>query len=343
VVLVILAVLFMYYTAFDPIKENQTTVSQQTNEHSLYAGISAEIVKWMAVEEGDDEAKLPDVKKLENNFVVASPMLDYDLMTYDNAVLLGGQQNLEVEVLDIGLVEETESVVDEVEEEPEPEPEPIVYEYKYEYVGYISPTNLNVREEPNTESDVLGTLGFNSEVKYSYYENDTSNEWGVIKYDGKEAFIYLKYIADSAVEYKSMAVSGDKRKSYMDWTAITSKTSKQYKLQANYATTASNGVRTVNGRYCIALGSYYTHDVGRYVDVVLENGTILPCIIGDCKRDRDTINNCSLGIDGGVAEFIVSTSALSSTVRKYGDVSYSYDSWMSNAVEIRIYDKNIFD
>ena len=99
----------------------------------------------------------------------------------------------------------------------------------------------------------------------------------------------------------------------------------------------------VNGRYCIALGSYYTHSVGQYVDLVLENGNIIPAIIGDCKRDIDTVNGCSMGVDGGVAEFVVDTDVLSSRVKQMGDVSYTSDAWMSNVVEIRIYNKNVFD
>ena len=212
--------------------------------------------------------------------------------------------------------------------------------YEYENTGYAT-TTLNIRKEPTKSSEKLGSFEFNEKICYSYLDNDSENGWGAIEYDDSIAYVSLKYISDDKANYKELGVDGDKRKSYMDWTCITSKSSPQYKIQHNYAYTDSNGVRAVDGRYCIALGSYYTHDVGRWVDLVLEDGSIIKCIIGDCKADCDTVNNHSMGIDGGVAEFIVETSALPKRARQMGDVSYSTDGWLQNVVSIRIYDKNI--
>lgn len=226
-----------------------------------------------------------------------------------------------------------------VEEDIEEEP---VIVYNYENTGYAT-TTLNIRKEPKKSSEKLGSFEFNEKICYSYLDNDSENGWGAIEYGDSIAYVSLKYISDEQANYKELGVDGDKRKSYMDWTCITSKSSPQYKIQHNYAYTDSNGVRAVDGRYCIALGSYYTHDVGRWVDLVLEDGSIIECIIGDCKADRDTVNNHSMGIDGGVAEFIVETSALPKRARQMGDVSYSTDGWLQNVVSIRIYDKNILE
>ena len=136
--------------------------------------------------------------------------------------------------------------------------------------------------------------------------------------------------------YKEYSISNDKRKSYMDYTCITSKSSPQYKLQQK-AYTDSNGVRAVDGRYCIAIGSYYTKTIGTYIDLVLENGTVIPCIIGDHKQDIHTVDNHKIGLDGGFAEFIVDTDKLNSDSRLHGDVSYSTDGWLSNVESIRLY------
>lgn len=38
----------------------------------------------------------------------------------------------------------------------------------------------------------------------------------------------------------------------------------------------------------IATGSGVSHDIGRYIDIVLENGTVIPCVIGDAKDDAHT-------------------------------------------------------
>ena len=77
-------------------------------------------------------------------------------------------------------------------------------------------------------------------------------------------------------------------KSYMPYTAITSKNSNQYKLQHTEAYTGEHGIRQVDGRYCIALGSYFGKEIGTYYDLVLENGTVIPCILADRKADIHT-------------------------------------------------------
>ena len=76
-------------------------------------------------------------------------------------------------------------------------------------------------------------------------------------------------------------------KTYEPYTTITSVNSWQYKLQQK-AYTNEDGFRMINGRYMIATGSGVSHDIGRYIDIVLENGTVIPCVIGDAKDDAHT-------------------------------------------------------
>lgn len=232
----------------------------------------------------------------------------------------------------VDMNEESEEPVDIVEMNKPPV-------YNYEYTGYINTKSLRVRSLPSTDGEEIGYLVWNDQVNYSIYNDD----WVVINYENRVSYISKQYISDTRLEYNEKGVEGDMRKSYMDYTCITDTTSAQWVLQHNYAYTESNGVRAVNGRYCIALGSYYTHMVGQYVDLILENGIVIPCIIGDQKKDEDTINGCRLGVDGGVAEFVVETSALNSKVTQTGDVSYSSNEWLSNVVLIRVYDTNIFN
>ena len=210
----------------------------------------------------------------------------------------------------------------------------------YNNIGYVDVQALNIRNEPNENSDILGVLLFNEEITYSIYNDN----WVAIEYNNSIAYIYKRYISDEiSVDYITKNVVNDVRKSYMDYTCITSKSSDQYKLQ-QIAYTEENGIRAVNGRYCIALGQYYTHNVGQYVDLVLENGVVIPCIIGDCKANVDTDPELhAVGNDGGVAEFIVETDQLADDVTRMGDVSFSDDDWSSNVKEIRIYCENIFD
>lgn len=79
----------------------------------------------------------------------------------------------------------------------------------------------------------------------------------------------------------------DGAKTHESYTAITSKTSLQYKLQQK-AETDQDGFRKVDGRYMIAVGTGVSSDVGRYIDLVLEDDTVIPCVIGDIKADVHT-------------------------------------------------------
>lgn len=134
-------------------------------------------------------------------------------------------------------------------------------------------------------------------------------------------------------------------KSYMDYRTITDETSLQYKLQNEYAyTDKESGIRMVGDRYCIALGSYFTTDIGQYVDLILGNGTIIPCILADQKDDAHTDDMNAVTVDSGcVSEFVVDSNVLPDMVRLYGDVSRYDESWEARVTQVQVYDKNIFD
>lgn len=222
---------------------------------------------------------------------------------------------------------------EETKEEEESVKEPTV-EYELSNVGYVNVSGLRVRENPDINSNVVEYLSWGDKIEYSEYDD----EWLVIKVNDNYSYVSKKYISDTLPNYKSKRVVGDTRKSYMDFKMITSTSSPQYKLQHKYAYTDDTGIRMVDGRYCVALGSYYTHKIGQYVDLVLENGTIIPCIIGDQKDDRDTNASHTIAHDGSATEFIVETKALSGKTRRMGDIGYAQSDWLSNVVEVRIYD-----
>lgn len=146
-------------------------------------------------------------------------------------------------------------------------------------------------------------------------------------------------------DYKIFSVPGNSGfKSYMPYTAITSKNSPQYKLQHQYAYTGNYGIRQVNGRYCIALGTYYSKQIGTEIDLILKNGVVIPCILSDLKADRDTDSSNKVTLHNGcVAEFIVDRSSLYRMAKRMGDISYCSDDWNSPVKKIRVYDRNIFN
>ena len=62
-------------------------------------------------------------------------------------------------------------------------------------LGYVKGDNLNVRKEPNTDSEILDVISFNKKIKYSNYNKD----WLKIKYNKKIAYVYKKYISKKEI------------------------------------------------------------------------------------------------------------------------------------------------
>lgn len=138
-------------------------------------------------------------------------------------------------------------------------------------------------------------------------------------------------------------------KSYMPYTAITSQSSPQYILQNQYAYTGEFGIRKVEDRFCIAIGQLSNARVGTYVDLILENEIVIPCIVGDFKANVHTdSSNMVTGHNGCVSEFIVEKEKLPYVVRNNdntgtGNMSHCKEEWNSPVKTIKVYEKNIFD
>lgn len=133
-------------------------------------------------------------------------------------------------------------------------------------------------------------------------------------------------------------------KSYMDYRTITDISSRQYMLQAYYAKTGDYGIRMVGDRYCVALGSYFISEIGQYFDIILENGTVIPCIMADQKDDVDTDESNAITVHNGcMSEFVVDVDMLDENAKIHGDMSYCTDEWNSQISEIKIYNNNVFD
>lgn len=110
-------------------------------------------------------------------------------------------------------------------------------------------------------------------------------------------------------------------KTYMDYRKITDKTSKQWNLQ-QLATTNEKGFRVFNGRYLVAVGTYYATEVGKELKITLDNGFVFYVMVGDIKMDIHTdANNQYIPINGNIVEFIVDTNKLDPMTKKLGDVS----------------------
>lgn len=129
------------------------------------------------------------------------------------------------------------------------------------------------------------------------------------------------------------------QKTYMDYRTITSTGTYEYKLQNTAAYTNDDGIRMINGRYCIAVGTAFGTRIGQYIDLVLENGTVIHCIMGDTKSDEHTDSEHVFTVASGCcSEFIVETEKLNG-VAKSGDVSNAHPEWKSAVSKVMVYNK----
>lgn len=134
---------------------------------------------------------------------------------------------------------------------------------------------------------------------------------------------------------------------YMDWKAITDKSSDQWKLQnSGLVSTDENGIRyclDAQGRkyYLVALAERYGTTIGSAYKITLDNGTIFRVMLGDCKAPADTPN--SYGRDCynfitkssaiNIVEFIVDTTSLPQKVSNWGTLS-AIEEFNGNIVDI---------
>ena len=209
---------------------------------------------------------------------------------------------------------------------------------KNKYSTGWATTSVNVRKSPSTKSKILDTYSFNDKVHYTDYDEN----WIEIKYKDSIAYMYKDYVSKTKRAYKEFDVPANSGfKSFMDYRCITATRSKQYQLQHSVAYTGNYGIRQIDGRYCVAIGSYFTTEIGTYFDLVLANGTVISCILGDAKADQDTdSSNIITEHNGCLSEFMVDTPSLYSEAKRMGNISYCDEKWNRPVVKIRVYEED---
>ncbi len=211
-------------------------------------------------------------------------------------------------------------------------------ENKIEFsIYYITAKCLNIRNNPDKDSDIVGKLLFGQTVNAH-----PKGEWAELE-DG--TYVSAEYLSNEEIPYTSYeAPYSSGMKSYMPFSvgdrSIFSKSSNQYKLQ-ELCYTGNYGIRQYKERYCVAIGSHFNTSIGQYFDLILENGVVIPCVMADQKADCHTDSNNIITISNGcMTEFVVDTNELYNDAKIMGDISYCTDEWKSRVVEIRVYDKN---
>ena len=127
-----------------------------------------------------------------------------------------------------------------------------------------------------------------------------------------------------------------RKKTYMDYRAITRLGSRQLELQSK-AWTDWQGFRRVWKYYIVALGKYHMKEIGEKFSVRFADGQTIKVITGDIKADKhmDSQNRYHLK-DGSEIEFIIDETMIVDSVNTKkngnGDIGYYFK---GEIVEIR--------
>lgn len=130
--------------------------------------------------------------------------------------------------------------------------------------------------------------------------------------------------------------SGKDFKSYMPYTAITNKASKQWKLQ-QLAYTDTNGLRCIDGRPMVAVGTGWGLSVGNIALITCDNGNKFEVVIGDIKANSHTLADNKTTLSNHCrCEFIVDSKRLNSKVKSSGNVAVlqQYSGYVVNVQKI---------
>ena len=209
--------------------------------------------------------------------------------------------------------------------------------------GWTIYERVEIKTEPDIHAENIVVFPYNTFINFTMLDNNT--EWAKVNINEKEVgYIQLKNISFNKNEYCDFSIpSYSGFKSYMDYRTVTSTTSLQYQLLSIYGY-SDNGFRKVNGRYCIAVGSYFNTTIGQYIDLILENGVVIKCVMGDLKADIHTEeNNIFTSLNNCCSEFIIDINELDPYVANAGNISKANPSWDSPVKYIRVYNKNFFD
>lgn len=172
-------------------------------------------------------------------------------------------------------------------------------------------------------------------TKYNRYDSNNTNinTANIIK---SEQVAYLSQTEKEKQKTFEVPDGDTSFKSYMDYRAITNIRSDQFKLQQE-CVTDSHGLRRYGEDYVIAVGSYYSKNIGDRLTIMLDNGDSFTAVVGDFKADdcTDTYHRYYAMSDGrkNVIEFIVDTDALDNKARRMGDISY-IDGFSGNVIKI---------
>lgn len=195
-------------------------------------------------------------------------------------------------------------------------------------------------QEPNTDTEPVDYIDWNTDLEVTRI----NQEWYMVWFEDVNYYIMASCLSEDECSYTTTKIpkySGFK--SFMDYRTITQKNSPQYKLQ-QVANNEAHGIRGIDHRFCVAVGTGTGAEVGDYGELILSNNVSLPIIVSDIKANKHTDVGNLISIQANCcSEFIVDINSLNKNAKRDGTLSSAEELWDSPVVEIKIFDYNYFE
>jgi hypothetical protein len=193
----------------------------------------------------------------------------------------------------------------------------LVWNSETVYIGYsickYNPISDTYDEVATTSSTSYVIKKLTQNTSYDYCVKSLINN----EILGTVTFTTKKKPVAKTIKMGLPSVSGS-TKTYAYYTAVTAKSSPQYKLlnSDKCYTDEKTGIRMVDGYYCIALGSYYGSTIGTKYKITLSSGKSFKAILCDQKANRHTDSNNQYAVQNkDIVEFYVEKSKIPSNIR----------------------------
>lgn len=127
-----------------------------------------------------------------------------------------------------------------IEEAPQTEESIIITEEPETYTTMYATVGLNIREQPNKESNIIDVANINTEL--TTVDNSNENGWTKIKMNDNYYYVASKYLSNTKVEIKPKVVENTKKN-----TNTTTKNNTSTNNKNTGVLTKSKGVNYFNG------------------------------------------------------------------------------------------------
>ena len=167
-----------------------------------------------------------NIQNIEEQHVINNNTIEKEIKIENNTI-----EEIQVEN---NIIEEIQVENNIIEEAPQVEESIIITEEPETYTTMYATVKLNVREQPNKESNIIDVININT--KLTTVDNSNENGWTKIKMNDNYYYVASKYLSNTKVEIKE---------NYN--TNVTSRSNTERVENSTEVLTKSKGVNYFNG------------------------------------------------------------------------------------------------